>query len=56
MDLNKPYSTMTLPELKEAYAHWDLKIRSLSSWGSAMAFADSQRSQIEREIERREDA
>lgn len=51
--LNKPLRDMTDGELKQAYAHWDFKIRSASHWGSAMAFADEQRTAVEAEIERR---
>lgn len=47
---DKTFSEMTLEELKAEYAKWDLKVRAASTWGSAMALAESQRSKVEAEI------
>ena len=53
MPTTKLLPDMTLEELKAEYAFWDLKVRSAAQWGSAMAFAESQRVKIEEEIARR---
>jgi hypothetical protein len=51
--LNKSLRDMTDGELKQAYAHWDYKVRAASSWGSIMAQADEQRGLVEAEQARR---
>jgi hypothetical protein len=54
--LNKPLRDLTDAELQRAYAHWDFKVRSAAHWGAALAFADSQRLQVEAEQIRRREA
>lgn len=50
---SKPFSEMTLDELRAEHEHWDKKIREATGWGAAVGAADEFRRDCAREIRRR---